>query len=192
VEAGELYGRGTLYDGVTMNLEFVSANPTGPLHIGAPAGPRGDSLARIFLAQGGLVTREYYFNDHGAQIDRSRAAWSRPSAASRRRRTATAASTSSTSRRACSRCTRATSTRSADELLETFRSVGVDLMFGDIKASLHDFGVDFDVYFHENELHESGAVDHAVARLRELATSTRPTAPPGCAPPSSATTKTGS
>jgi len=41
-------------------------------------------------------------------------------------------------------------------------------MFGDIKASLHDFGVDFDVYFHEDSLHESGAVAHAVARLREL------------------------
>ena len=49
-----------------------------------------------------------------------------------------------------------------------FRKVGVDLMFGDIKASLHDFGVDFDVYFHEDSLHESGAVQHAVDRLREL------------------------
>ena len=41
-------------------------------------------------------------------------------------------------------------------------------MFTEIKASLHEFGVDFDVYFHENDLHESGAVERAVARLREL------------------------
>ena len=54
------------------------------------------------------------------------------------------------------------------EALETFRAEGVDLMFTEIKKSLHDFGVDFDVYFHENDLHESGAVERAIARLREL------------------------
>src|SRR5690606_10535496 len=57
---------------------------------------------------------------------------------------------------------------SREQQQETFRSAGVALMFDDIKASLHDFGVDFDVYFHENSLHESGAVERAVARLREL------------------------
>jgi arginyl-tRNA synthetase len=51
---------------------------------------------------------------------------------------------------------------------EVFRAVGVEFMFGDIKKSLHDFGVDFDVYFHENDLHDSGAVEHALDRLREL------------------------
>jgi arginyl-tRNA synthetase len=71
VEAGSAYGDGTLYDGVRMNLEFVSANPTGPLHIGGVRWAAvGDSLARIFAAQGADVAREYYFNDHGAQIDR--------------------------------------------------------------------------------------------------------------------------
>lgn len=55
-----------------------------------------------------------------------------------------------------------------DEAQELFRSVGVDFMFADIKKSLHDFGVDFDVYFHENSLHESKAVERAVARLRQL------------------------
>jgi len=54
------------------------------------------------------------------------------------------------------------------EALEVFRSEGVDQMFGEIKASLHDFGVDFDVYFHENDLHESGAVERAIGRLDEL------------------------
>ncbi len=46
-----------------------------------------------------------------------------------------------------------------DEATEAFRARGVDLMFAEIKQSLHDFGVDFDVYFHEDSLHESGAVD---------------------------------
>ena len=49
-----------------------------------------------------------------------------------------------------------------------FREVGVDLMFAEIKQSLHDFGVDFDVYFHEDNLHKSGAVAKAVERLTEL------------------------
>ena len=51
---------------------------------------------------------------------------------------------------------------------EVFRSIGVELMFDEIKASLHDFGVDFDVFFHENDVHTSGAVDRAIDRLREL------------------------
>ena len=71
VEQGASYGRGDLYKDVRINLEFVSANPTGPIHIGGVRWAAvGDSLARIFQSQGGLVTREYYFNDHGAQIDR--------------------------------------------------------------------------------------------------------------------------
>ncbi|HOW02241.1 MAG TPA: arginine--tRNA ligase, partial [Rhodoglobus sp.] len=71
VEHADAYGLGDLYRGVTINLEFVSANPTGPIHIGGVRWAAvGDSLARIFQAQGGIVTREYYFNDHGAQIDR--------------------------------------------------------------------------------------------------------------------------
>ena len=55
-----------------------------------------------------------------------------------------------------------------DEQQEVFRANGVELMFGDIKAALHEFGVKFDVYFHENELHESGAVEKAIARLNDL------------------------
>ena len=55
-----------------------------------------------------------------------------------------------------------------DEANEAFRARGVELMFAEIRKSLEDFGVEFDVYFHEDSLHRSGAVDHAVARLREL------------------------
>ena len=79
-----------------------------------------------------------------------------------------------------------------DEAQEIFRRDGVELMFTEIKASLHDFGVDFDVYFHENDLHESGAVDGRSSGCASRATSSRPTARSGCAPPSSATTRTAS
>ena len=71
LEAGEAYGRNDTYAGQRINLEFVSANPTGPIHIGGVRWAAvGDSLGRLLEFSGGDVTREYYFNDHGAQIDR--------------------------------------------------------------------------------------------------------------------------
>jgi arginyl-tRNA synthetase len=71
VEKGLDYGRGDFLAGLKMNLEFVSANPTGPIHMGGTRwAAAGDSLARILIFQGAAVTREYYFNDHGEQIDR--------------------------------------------------------------------------------------------------------------------------
>jgi len=170
VEAGAVYGTGDFLDGVTINLEFVSANPTGPIHIGGVRWAAvGDSLARIFQAQGGIVTREYYFNDHGVQIDK----FARSLVAAHKGEPAPEDGYGGQyildiTARVENDYPGDLEQLPADELQEVFRAVGVELMFGDIKASLHDFGVDFDVYFHENDLHESGAVDRAVARLRDL------------------------
>ncbi len=170
VEQADAYGSGDLYAGVTINLEFVSANPTGPIHIGGVRWAAvGDSLARIFQSQGGLVTREYYFNDHGAQIDR----FARSLLASYLGEPAPedgygGAYISDIAARVITLYPGDLFHVPRDEQQEVFRSVGVELMFGDIKASLHEFGVKFDVYFHENELHESGAVERAIQRLRDL------------------------
>jgi len=170
VDQGEAYGHGDLYEGVTINLEFVSANPTGPIHIGGVRWAAvGDSLARIFQAQGGLVTREYYFNDHGAQIDR----FARSLLASYLGEPAPedgygGAYISDIAARVINLYPGDLSRIPRDEQQEVFRANGVELMFGDIKAALHEFGVKFDVYFHENELHESGAVERAIERLRSM------------------------
>ena len=170
VEQAETYGHGDLYQGVTINLEFVSANPTGPIHIGGVRWAAvGDSLARIFQAQGGIVTREYYFNDHGAQIDR----FARSLLASYLGEPAPedgygGAYISDIAARVINDYPGKLETIPRDEQQEVFRAIGVELMFGDIKASLHEFGVKFDVYFHENELHETGAVEKAIQRLRDL------------------------
>ena len=170
VDSGASYGSGDLLRGVTLNLEFVSANPTGPIHMGGTRWAAvGDSLARILKAQGGEVTREYYFNDHGAQIDR----FSRSLvAAFRGDPTPEDGYGGEYIHDIADRVVAAypgdLSVLPEEELNETFRSIGVELMFGEIKQSLHDFGVDFDVYFHEDSLHESRAVDRAVERLREL------------------------
>lgn len=170
VDASVSYGTGDLLRGVSLNLEFVSANPTGPIHMGGTRWAAvGDSLARILQAQGGEVTREYYFNDHGAQIDR----FSRSLIASfRGRPTPEGGYGGQYIREIAQRVVAAypgdLTSLPDEELNETFRSIGVELMFGEIKQSLHDFGVDFDVFFHEESLHESRAVDRALERLNEL------------------------
>jgi arginyl-tRNA synthetase len=170
VEQGAAYGDGTLYAGITINLEFVSANPTGPIHLGGVRWAAvGDSLARIFQAEGGIVTREYYFNDHGSQIDR----FARSLLASYLGEPTPEDGyggqyISDIAARVVEIAPADLAAQPRDDQQETFRAIGVDLMFGDIKMSLHEFGVDFDVYFHENTLHENGDVEKAIARLSDL------------------------
>ena len=169
VAAGASYGASAAFAGEKINLEFVSANPTGPLHIGGVRWAAvGDALGRIFTMTGAEVTREYYFNDHGAQIDR----FSRSLLASAK---GEPAPEDGYGGQYIHDITAAVVAQrpdilelSPDESLETFRALGVDMMFAEIKQSLHDFGVDFDVYFHEDDLHKSGAVARAVERLTAL------------------------
>jgi arginyl-tRNA synthetase len=169
LEAGSAYGAGDSLKGRKINLEFVSANPTGPIHLGGTRwAAAGDSLARIFAAQGADVTREYYFNDHGAQIDRF--ARSLLAAARGAEPPEDGYAGGYITEIAADVVAKAPDVLSlADaEAQEVFRREGVELMFAQIKAELHAFGVDFDVYFHENTLHESGAVERAIARLTEM------------------------
>ncbi len=170
VEAGENYGRGTDLAGVKLNLEFVSANPTGPIHMGGTRWAAvGDSLARVFEAQGAEVTREYYFNDHGAQIDRfARSLLARAKGLPAPEDGYGGEYIQEIADRVLAETALDILSMPDDEAQEAFRAAGVDLMFGEIRESLHDFGVDFDVYFHENSLYESGAVDRAISRLRAL------------------------
>lgn len=166
VQAGRDYGRGQVMAGQHINLEFVSANPTGPIHLGGTRWAAvGDSLARIFQSQGAQVTREYYFNDHGAQIDRFAASLL---AAACNQPTPDngygGAYIADIAQRVMAANPDALS--SADPH-ETFRAAGVEFMFADIKKSLHEFGVDFDVWFHENSLFENGAVNTLLEQLKE-------------------------
>ena len=169
VLAGDSFGTGSDLLGLKMNLEFVSANPTGPIHIGGTRWAAvGDSLARIFEAQGATVTREYYFNDHGAQIDR----FARSLVAAARKEPApedgyAGEYINQIANEVLAKHPAAATLPDA-EASETFRAAGVDLMFGEIRKSLEDFGVHFDVFFHENSLYESGAVQKAIERLRAM------------------------
>ena len=168
VAAGADYGRSGLLDGQNVNLEFVSANPTGPIHIGGTRWAAvGDALGRLLTTQGATVVREYYFNDHGAQIDRfvnSLIATVKGEPAPEDGYAG--AYISDVAAQVLAKAPDVMS-RPDVEQHEIFRAVGVDLMFGQIKASLHEFGTDFDVYTHEDSMHSSGRVDQAIAKLRE-------------------------
>jgi len=169
VDMGPVYGTGHLYDGLKINLEFVSANPTGPIHMGGVRWAAvGDSLARVLQAEGADVTREYYFNDHGSQIDRfARSVLAGYLGEPTPEDGYGGAYIGDIADQVVAGHEGDIAVLSRDEQQEVFRSVGVDLMFTEIKEKLHGFGVDFDVYFHEDSLHESGAVNRAIERLRD-------------------------
>lgn len=164
---GAEYGHSGLLAGRSINLEFVSANPTGPIHIGGTRWAAvGDALGRLLSTQGAQVAREYYFNDHGTQIDRFAdsliaAAKSEPAPEDGY----AGAYINDIAAQVLAQAPEAMSLPEAQQR-ETFRAIGVDLMFAHIKASLHDFGTDFDVYTHEDSMHTSGRVDEVIAKLR--------------------------
>ncbi|MFA4087916.1 arginine--tRNA ligase [Mycobacteroides chelonae] len=168
LDAGESYGNSDAQGTHTINLEFVSANPTGPIHIGGTRWAAvGDALGRLLARQGAKVTREYYFNDHGAQIDR----FVRSLIASAEGKEAPEDGyagdyIADIAKQVLTRRPDALSLPET-EAAEVFREIGVDLMFTHIKKSLHEFGTDFDVFTHEDSMHTSGRVQEAIAQLRK-------------------------
>ena len=197
LEQGAAFGRNDHLGGETLNLEFVSANPTGPIHIGGTRWAAvGDAMARVLEANGATVVREYYFNDHGEQINRFAkslvAAWARANdLGDAGYQTETpfdgykGAYIDEIARRvqdeAAAEGVDLTALQHADQglnddgepvgesdsaLREEFRRRAVPMMFDEIQQSMKDFRVHFDVWFHENNLYRDGEVDRAIAELR--------------------------
>jgi arginyl-tRNA synthetase len=168
IEQGNAYGHGSALAGQQVNLEFVSANPTGPLHIGGVRwAAAGDALARLLRAVGAEVTTEYYFNDAGAQIDRFASSLL---AAARHESPPDDGYVGEYISEIAGQVIKQhpdVLNLPRQQALETFRSGGVALMLDEISASLADFGVRFDVYFNEKDMHERGELDAALARLRQ-------------------------
>ncbi|KXK63125.1 arginine--tRNA ligase [Micromonospora rosaria] len=168
VEAGPAYGGGTALAGQKINLEFVSANPTGPVHIGGVRWAAvGDALSRLLRASGAEVGTEYYFNDAGSQIDR----FARSLLAAAKGEPAPEDGYGGAYIAEIAEQVRAkrpeVATLPDEAAQEVFRVEGVALMFDEIKSSLRGFGVDFDTYFNEKDLHDRGELEHALTRLRE-------------------------
>ncbi|MEI6099188.1 MAG: arginine--tRNA ligase [Alphaproteobacteria bacterium] len=173
--AGADYGRSDLGQGARVNVEFVSANPTGPMHVGHVRGAVvGDALANLLAFAGWNVTREYYINDAGAQVDvLARSAYERY-------------------REACGLepeireglypgdylipVGEAIKVKYGDSLLDKgeqfwlaeLRLFASDLMMAEIRADLEQLGVRMDVYSSERALYGTGKIEAAIQTLRDL------------------------
>ena len=168
VEAGRGYGRSDQLAGDRMNLEFVSANPTGPVHIGGVRWAAvGDALSRVLRAAGADVGTEYYFNDAGSQIDRF--AHSLLAAAKGWPAPENGYAGAYINEIAAEVTARRPEVLGLDDAAarEVFRVEGVALMFDQIRSSLSQFGVRFDTYFNEKNLHDRGELELALGRLRQ-------------------------
>ena len=161
--AGEAFGAGGADPAERIVVEFVSANPTGPMHVGhARNAAYGDALARLLLLHGHEVAREFYVNDAGSQVRKlGESIRSLARGEEVRPRTATTASTSSSS-------LRASRTRPTAEPAELGRAA-VAVMIEQIAASLSEFRVSFDHWTYESRLHEGdpSPVAHTLAILEQ-------------------------
>ncbi|HQV21353.1 MAG TPA: arginine--tRNA ligase, partial [Gordonia sp. (in: high G+C Gram-positive bacteria)] len=121
---------------------------------------------RVFAARGAAVTREYYFNDHGGQIDRFAKSLEASALGQPTPEDGYAGDYITEIAENVVANVPGVLDQEPDERRETFRAEGVELMFGQIKRSLHEFGTDFDVYTHENSMFERGLVDTCIEQLK--------------------------
>ncbi|MGC1207100.1 MAG: arginine--tRNA ligase [Ornithinimicrobium sp.] len=168
VDTGATYGHNQELAGQIINLEFVSANPTGPLHLGHTRwAALGDSLRRLLQASAAEVVAEHYFNDAGAQMDKLGASILAVALGE----TPPEGGYSGAYVDALAGQLDAVSPGWSDlprrEALAIAREHGSELQVQQIKNTLAAFSVHFDVWFSEKSLHDSGAVESAVLRLRE-------------------------
>jgi len=162
------YGTGNSLAGVSVNLEFISANPTGPLHLGHTRWAAvGDALGRVLSAAGADVVREFYVNDRGNQMDLFGA--SLEAAALGKPIPEDGYQGQYIGDIASSLVAQDSKLISMPEpqRVNEFRERGYAWQLGDQKRVLDNFGTHFDVWFSERSLHEGGSVDVAMVKLRK-------------------------
>ena len=167
ISAGKEYGSSNLLVGKKINLEFVSANPTGPLHLGHTRWAAvGDSLGRVLSAAGAEVTREFYVNDRGNQMDlfgaSIRAAalnQPRPEAGYHGEYIEDLANQIQKSNPDLVRLPES-------ESIAAFRDAGYKLQLAQQNKVLDNFGTHFDVWFSEKALYENNFFDHSLNKLK--------------------------
>ena len=167
VRAGDDYGRSDSLAKERINLEFVSANPTGPVHLGHTRwAALGDSLGRILTAAGADVTREYYLNDAGVQIDRFAESLRATALGEEVPEDGYVGEYITEIAAAIVAADPEVLTAPAEESLALFAAKGTEAMLAEIQRSLLAFGVEFDVYFSERSMHDKGELDTSLATLR--------------------------
>ncbi len=173
--AGPGYGRSASGHGTAINVEFVSANPTGPLHVGHGRGAAlGDAIASLLEWSGYTVTREFYVNDAGTQIDKlARSLWARV-----QQQVGRAAELPDggyrgdylveLAERILAKEGRAFADLPEDEGLRRCRSIGIETQRAEQDEDLRTFGVAFDLVFLESELYRLGLIEQTLQQLGEL------------------------
>ena len=162
LSAGKSYGSGASLKGVAINLEFISANPTGPLHLGHTRWAAvGDALGRVLSASGAKVSREFYINDRGRQMDLFG-------------QSVQAAATNQAipedgyqGEYIKDLAVQVLATNPSISTSEDFREAAYRIQLDEQKSVLDTFKTHFDTWFSERSLHDSGAVEHGLAKLRE-------------------------
>lgn len=168
VRAGAHYGRSDAMAGQSVNVEFISANPTGPLHLGHTRwAVVGDAIARVLHAAGATVVREFYINDRGVQMDkfgasvRARALGEAPPEDGYHGDYVAELASAIVAEHP------AVLDTEGEQQHEAFREHAYALQLSLQRATLERFRTNFDVWYSERSLHSSGAVERGLARLRE-------------------------
>lgn len=167
LSTAENYGKGAALTGVKINLEFISANPTGPLHLGHTRWAAvGDALGRVLSAAGAQVTREFYINDRGNQMDLfgqsvQAAALGEPIPENGYQGDYIA----DLAQAVLAQNPEITKLGSQPRLI-AFREAAYQLQLRDQQRVLETFNTHFDIWFSERSLHDGGSVEHGVEKLR--------------------------
>lgn len=168
IKAGSEYGHTDEMVGRSVNLEFISANPTGPLHLGHTRWAAvGDAMARVISSTGAEVTREFYINDRGNQMDKFGQSLMARAHGQEPPEDGYLGDYVGELAKGIVAEDPAIIGLPKDEQLVEFRERGYQGQLAQQRDQLHEFNTDFDVWFSERSLHESGAVDRALALLRE-------------------------
>jgi arginyl-tRNA synthetase len=161
------YGTGNSLTGISINLEFISANPTGPLHLGHTRWAAvGDALGRVLTAAGAKVVREFYINDRGNQMDLFGKSVEAAALGQPIPEDGYQGGYISDLAEAVVRDNPGIKELAADTRYESFREAAYKVQLAEQQAVLDTFKTHFDVWFSERSLHEAGAVEHAVEKLR--------------------------
>ena len=197
-EAGDAYGRWQLVPGTRLQVEFISANPVGPMHVGHGRwAALGDALASLLCAVGYQVEREFYVNDYGNQMDIFAISVEArylellgvevefPEDGYRGEYIRTIA------QEILDTEGEGWKDQPSQRRREVFKELAYAQVLDHLKLTLQRFGVDFDVWFSERTLHESGELAATLQRLKAEGLAYERTGPCGWRPPASVTTRTG-
>ena len=167
LKAATDYGKGNALAGVRINLEFISANPTGPLHLGHTRWAAvGDALGRVLTAAGADVTREFYINDRGNQMDLFGASVEAAALGKPIPDDGYQGEYIGDLAKQVVANEPAILSLPEGERVVAFREAAYAVQLKDQQRVLDTFGTHFDIWFSERSLHDQGAVEHGVEKLR--------------------------